>query len=141
MGATEKMKTIHIASANKRLPLQIWDITGNENFRTLTSIYFRDADAAIMVCDVTDKDSFNNLKDKWYKEIKSLAPETMTIFVLGNKMDLLTDQSAHGTEEVTATMVKDFAMRVKANYHMVSAKKDQGVDVVFQRLGEKLIQT
>ena len=141
MGATEKMKTIHIASVNKRLPLQIWDITGNEKFRTLTSIYFRDADAAIMVCDVTDKESFDNLKDMWYKEMKNLGPENMTVFVLGNKMDLLTDQSEHGTEEVTATMVKDFAMRRKADYHMVSARKNQGIDEVFQRLGEKLIQT
>ena len=44
MGATEKMKSVHVPSLNKRLPLQVWDITGNEKFRTLTSIYFRDAD-------------------------------------------------------------------------------------------------
>ena len=69
MGATEKMKSVHVPSLNKRLPLQVWDITGNEKFRTLTSIYFRDADAAIMVCDVTDKESFENLKNVWYKEI------------------------------------------------------------------------
>lgn len=94
-----------------------------------------------MVCDVTDKESFDNLKDMWYKEMKNLGPENMTVFVLGNKMDLLTDQSEHGTEEVTATMVKDFAMRRKADYHMVSARKNQGIDEVFQRLGEKLIQT
>lgn len=53
MGATEKIKNIHIAGANKKLPLQIWDIAGGEKFKTLSSIYFRDADAAVLVCDAT----------------------------------------------------------------------------------------
>ena len=131
MGATEKMKTVHVASVNKRLPLQIWDITGNEKFRTLTSIYFRDADAAIMVCDVTDKQSFENLKDTWYKEIKNLGPENMTIFVIGNKTDMYADINGEGTDEVSAAMVKDFAMRRKAEWHMISARKNHGVDEVF----------
>ena len=131
MGAAEKMKTIHVASVNKRLPLQIWDITGNEKFRTLTSIYFRDADAALLVCDVTDKQSFDNLKDQWYKEMKSLGPENMVVFVLGNKTDAVAEMSASGSEEVTVAMVKDFAMRRQAEFHMVSARKNQGIDEVF----------
>ena len=55
----------------------------------------------------------------------------MTIFVLGNKTDMLTDVNGEGTEEVTAAMVKDFAMRRKAEWHMVSARKNHGVDEVF----------
>ena len=124
MGATEKMKSVHVPSLNKRLPLQVWDITGNEKFRTLTSIYFRDADAAIMVCDVTDKESFDNLKNVWYKEIQSLGPENMIIFVVGNKTDMLTDVNGEGTEEVTATMVKDFAAWRKAEWIMTSARRN-----------------
>ena len=131
MGAAEKMKTIHVASVNKRLPLQIWDITGNEKFRTLTSIYFRDADAAILVCDVTDKESFDNLKENWYKEMKQLGPENMIVFILGNKTDAVAEMSASGEKEVTVTMIKDFAMRRKAEFHMVSARKNQGIDEVF----------
>ena len=131
MGAAEKMKTIHVASVNKRLPLQIWDITGNEKFRTLTSIYFRDADAAILVCDVTDKESFDNLKENWYKEMKQLGPENMVVFILGNKTDAVAEMSASGEQEVTVTMIKDFAMRRKAEFHMVSARKNQGIDEVF----------
>ena len=93
MGAAEKMKTITVPSCNKRLPLQIWDITGNEKFRTLTSIYFRDADACILVCDVTDKESFDNLKETWYKEMKQLGPENMVVFILGNKTDAVAEMS------------------------------------------------
>ena len=131
MGAAEKMKTINVASVNKRLPLQIWDITGNEKFRTLTSIYFRDADAAILVCDVTDKESFDNLKNTWYKEMKNLGPENMICFVIGNKTDAVAEMSQNEGEEVTVTMIKDFAARRKAEFHMVSARKNQGIDEVF----------
>lgn len=138
MGAAEKMKTIHVASVNKRLPLQIWDITGNEKFRTLTSIYFRDADAAILVCDVTDKKSFENLKDMWFKEMKSLGPENIIVYILGNKTDAV-QEMPDDTDPVSVGMIKEFAMRRKAEFHMVSARKNQGIDEVFQRLGERLI--
>jgi GTPase SAR1 family protein len=66
MGATEKLKTLHIAGTKKKLPMQIWDITGAERFRSLSSVYYRDADAAILVCDVTDKQTFLNLKESWF---------------------------------------------------------------------------
>ena len=69
MGATEKLKSIHFAGTNKKLPLQIWDIPGGDKFRTLSTIYFRDADAAILVCDLTSKDSLNNLKTVWLREL------------------------------------------------------------------------
>jgi GTPase SAR1 family protein len=69
MGAVEKLKTINFPGTNKKLPLQIWDIPGAEKFRTLSSIYFRDADAAILVYDCTNKDSFNSLKVNWLREL------------------------------------------------------------------------
>jgi hypothetical protein len=69
MGAVEKLKTIKFTGTNKKLPLQIWDIPGAEKFRTLSSIYFRDADAAILVYDCTNKDSFNSLKVNWLREL------------------------------------------------------------------------
>ena len=89
---------------------------------------------------MTDKESFDNLKDQWYKEMKNLGPENMVVFILGNKIDAVAEMS-HQSEgqEVTVTMIKDFAMRRKAEFHMVSARKNQGIDEVFQRLGEKLI--
>ena len=55
----------------------------------------------IMVCDVTDKESFRNLTETWYKEMKNLGPENMQIFIVGNKTDLLTEIGEQGSEEVT----------------------------------------
>ena len=141
MGAVEKLKTIHFPGSTRRLPLQIWDIPGADKFRTLSSIYFRDADAAILVYDVTNKDSFDNLKSNWLRELQAIAPETMLRFVVGNKADLLesTEFAPAKNEIVTDKMLKDFAMSKKAEYTKVSARKNQGIDEVFQRVGERLI--
>ena len=94
MGATEKLKTIHMTGSNKKLPMQIWDITGSDKFRTLSTIYFRDADAAILVFDVTSKESFSNLKATWLRDLTAIAPENMVKMVVGNKVDLI-----EGTKE------------------------------------------
>ena len=91
VGATEKLKSVHFAGTNKKLPLQIWDIPGADKFRTLSTIYFRDADAAILVYDVTNKESFTNLKNSWLKDLNASAPDSMLKFIVGNKQDLLED--------------------------------------------------
>ena len=65
--------------------MQVWDIPGAEKFRTLSSIYFRDADAVILVFDVTNKESFDNLKNNWLGELAAVAPDKMLKFIVGNK--------------------------------------------------------
>ena len=133
MGATEKLKSIHFAGTNKKLPLQIWDIPGAEKFRTLSSIYFRDADAAILVYDCTNKESFTNLKQNWLRELQAIAPETMLKFIVGNKSDLVEEleESKDRSECVTDKMLREFAMNKKAESMKVSARKNQGIDEVF----------
>ena len=126
MGATEKLKSIHFTGTNKKLPLQIWDIPGADKFRTLSSIYFRDADAAILVYDVTNKESFNNLKSSWLRDLQAIAPETMLKFVVGNKSDLLEDmeEAKDRNECVTDKMLREFYMTKKAESMKVSARKN-----------------
>ena len=51
-------------------------------------MYFRDADACILVYDVTDRFSFDNLRDLWLKDLKEKAPSNLTIAIIGNKSDL-----------------------------------------------------
>ena len=133
MGATEKLKSIHFAGTNKKLPLQIWDIPGAEKFRTLSSIYFRDADAAILVYDCTNKESFTNLKQNWLRELQAIAPESMLKFIVGNKADLVEEleESKDRNECVTDKMLREFSMTKKAESMKVSARKNQGIDEVF----------
>lgn len=51
-------------------------------------MYYRDTDGAILVFDVTDKDSFENLKNVWLKELRERAPENVQLAIIGNKADL-----------------------------------------------------
>ena len=56
-------------------------------------MYFRDADGAILVYDTTDRDSFDNLKNVWIKDLKEKAPENIQIAIVGNKSDLVEKES------------------------------------------------
>ena len=51
-------------------------------------MYYRDADGAILVFDVTDKESFENIKNVWIKDIEEKAPENIQLALVGNKSDL-----------------------------------------------------
>ena len=73
----------------------------------------------------------------------AIAPESVLKFVVGNKSDLLEDLDANiydKSELVTDKMARDFATSKKAESMKISAKKNQGIDEVFQRIGERLIQ-
>ena len=143
MGASEKLKSIHFPALNKKLPLQIWDIPGADKFRTLSSIYFRDADAAILVFDMSNKESFNNLKNSWLRELQAIAPENMVKVVVGNKADLVeeVDGSQDKADIVTDKMLREFASSKKAEWKKISARRDQSsVDEVFQLVGTLLLK-
>ena len=68
--------------------MQIWDTAGQERFRTITSSYYRGAHGIIVVYDVTDKVSFNNVK-QWLGEIDRYACQSVNKLLVGNKADLV----------------------------------------------------
>ncbi|KAF0890235.1 hypothetical protein E2562_023234 [Oryza meyeriana var. granulata] len=85
IGVDFKIRTIEMDG--KTIKLQIWDTAGQERFRTITSSYYRGAHGIIIVYDITDMESFNNVKE-WMSEIDKYANDSVCKLLVGNKCDL-----------------------------------------------------
>lgn len=79
--------TRSIQCEGKVIKAQIWDTAGQERYRAITSAYYRGAVGALLVYDITKKDSFSNV-ERWLKELKDHAESSIVIMLVGNKSDL-----------------------------------------------------
>lgn len=86
----------------KSTKLQIWDTAGQERFRSVTRSYYRGAAGALLVYDITSRDSFNALAN-WLRDARTLASPNIVILLVGNKKDL------EESREVTFTEASQFA--------------------------------
>ena len=82
---------------NNIVKVQIWDTAGQERYRSITNAYYKGAKGALLVYDITNKKSFDNL-DKWISDLKINGDEKISIVLLGNKSDL-ENQRVISTEE------------------------------------------
>ena len=64
-----------------RIFLEIWDTCGQERYRDLGNMFFRNAKVAIMIYDITSKSSFNDIKNYWYKKVKENSPEDISKYL------------------------------------------------------------
>eukprot|EP00695_Tsukubamonas_globosa_P003791 TRINITY_DN831_c0_g1_i1.p1 TRINITY_DN831_c0_g1~~TRINITY_DN831_c0_g1_i1.p1 ORF type:complete len:216 (-),score=90.60 TRINITY_DN831_c0_g1_i1:133-780(-) len=86
IGIDFKIRTIELDG--KRIKLQIWDTAGQERFRTITTAYYRGAMGILLVYDVCDESSFQNVRN-WMKNIEQHASENVNKILIGNKCDLI----------------------------------------------------
>ena len=86
IGIDFKFKNIMVD--NKRVKIQVWDTAGQERFRTLTSTYYRKAQGVMLVYDVTNRESFNNVRN-WMQQVSINADVNITVYLVGNKLDLV----------------------------------------------------
>ena len=85
VGATFLSKTIEVE--NVQVKLQLWDTGGSERYRSMAPMYFHDADAAVVVYDMTSRQSFDDV-DYWLRELTEKGPQSIVIALVGNKSDL-----------------------------------------------------
>uniref|UniRef100_A0A915PEL9 Uncharacterized protein n=1 Tax=Setaria digitata TaxID=48799 RepID=A0A915PEL9_9BILA len=118
---------------NAKVKLQIWDTAGQERFLAITTTYYRDADALLLVYDLTNRQSFVNIRD-WLARIKENAKETVLITLVGNKMDLQSNR------EVKYEEGKQLAEAYNITFIETSAKSGQNVKETFQEIARRLIK-
>lgn len=116
------------------LDLDIWDTAGQELYRSLNKIFYKNAKIAILVYDITKKTSFEEMKNYWFEQIKKVNGDDAVIVIAGNKCDL------YDKEEVSEDEAKEFANQNDCVFQLTSAFSGSGVKELFQLLGEKLIQ-
>jgi len=129
IGVDFKIRTIQLEG--KTIKLQIWDTAGQERFRTITSSYYRGAHGIIVVYDITDADSFSNVKN-WLEEIARYACEGVNKLLVGNKCDLA---SKRAVEKKTA---EDFANKLDIPFLETSAKSNNNVEAAFMTMASKI---
>merc|ERR1711964_626978 len=89
IGIDFKIRTIELDG--KRVKLQIWDTAGQERFRTITTAYYRGAMGILLVYDITDEQSFLNIRN-WMRNIEQHAADNVNKILLGNKCDMQNDR-------------------------------------------------
>ena len=82
----------------KQVKLQIWDTAGQESFRSITRSYYRGAAGALLVYDISRKETFNHLAG-WLEDAQKNSNSNMTIMLIGNKSDIADSQRAVSYEE------------------------------------------
>ncbi|CAJ0954524.1 unnamed protein product, partial [Mesorhabditis belari] len=129
IGVDFKIRTIELDG--KTIKLQIWDTAGQERFRTITSSYYRGAHGIIVVYDITDQESFNNVK-QWLQEIDRYACENVNKLLVGNKCD----QTAKRAVETAAA--KEYADQLSIPFLETSAKSSTNVEQAFLTMAAEI---
>ena len=131
-GASFATKKVELDDEHK-IKFQIWDTAGQERFRSLAKIFYQNAAVAVLVYDITRRDSFEKLKEFWIKELKENAPSDIILAIAANKSDL------YENEVVSLKEGKDLSQEINAIFKSTSAMLSHGIDELFKCIGEKYI--
>lgn len=118
---------------DEKIKLQIWDTAGQARFRSVAKAYFRYSLGAILVFDITNRRSFDEL-NIWINDLHNLCAENAYIILVGNKSDLEEDRAISRSE------AENFANQKGIQYFETSAKSNVNVETIFKTLGEEIIR-
>ena len=125
IGVDFKIRTIELNE--KPMKVQIWDTAGQERFHSITSNYYHGSNAIIVVYDISNRDSFENLK-KWIEDVEHYASSRVCKIIVGNKSDL-EDKRAVSTDEG-----QDFAKALGVPFMETSAKTSYNINELFIKM-------
>jgi len=131
-GASFATKKLEIDPEHK-IKFQIWDTAGQERYRSLAKIFYQNASVAVLVYDITRRESFDKIKNFWIEEIKDNAPTDIILALAGNKTD------NYENEVVELKEGKELAQQINATFQLTSARLSHGIDELFMNIGQKFI--
>ncbi|XP_060218351.1 ras-related protein RABA3 [Lycium barbarum] len=129
IGVEFQTRTVSIQS--KVIKAQIWDTAGQERYRAVTSAYYRGALGAMLVYDITKRQTFDHVA-RWVEELRAHADNSIVIMLIGNKADLV-DSRAVPTEDAV-----EFAERQGLFFSETSAFSGHNVESAFLKLLEEI---
>ena len=113
------------------IKVEVWDTAGQERYRAITSSYYKGAKGAIIVYDITNEDSFNNV-ESWMNEVTKKGKKDMQFLLIGNKKDLINDR------KVTEQKGIDKAKELNMNLFEASALEKTNVNEAFNYLVKEI---
>jgi len=130
IGIDFKIKTIELKG--KKIKLQIWDTAGQERFHTITTSYYRGAMGIMLVYDITNSKSFENIA-KWLRNIDEHANEDVEKMILGNKCDM--DENRQVPKDRGEVIAREHGIK----FMETSAKNNINIERAFQELAEAIL--
>ncbi|KAL2890912.1 Ras-related protein RABB1b [Ceratocystis lukuohia] len=129
-----------LPSQQKHMKLSLWDTAGQETYKSVTRSYFRGASGALLVFDLTRKQTFDHVTD-WLADLRQIAEPDIVVVLVGNKADLTVEEGGNGNgkREVTRAEAEAWA---RANdileYVETSAKSGENVESAFMHVAEQI---
>lgn len=140
IGAAFLSQTVTIKEDNQDVTVkfEIWDTAGQERYKSLAPMYYRNSNAALVVYDITQADSLEKAQN-WVHELKNkVDDDNLVIYLVGNKVDLTIDDEEKRV--VDKTVAEKYAEDNGLLFSEVSAKTGEGIQQIFQTIGEKLYE-
>ena len=125
-------KEIIFPGIEKKIKFNLWDTAGQEKYRSLAKIFYKDANIIVFVYSVDNLKSFEGLKNYWYEEVKTNSLSNVLFAVVGNKNDLYNNSQVDNKQAI------EWADSIKGIFQLTSAKSDEGIDLLFENLGKKI---
>ena len=132
-GANFITKKVDFPQYKKSIKFEIWDTAGQERYRSLAKVFYNNAAACLLVFDITNKDSFDDIKNYWIPEIKENGQKDIILALAGNKSD------NYLKEQVSDNEGKALAKEINAIYMRTSAKLNSSIDEIFNSIGNKFL--